>query len=310
MAANFEQWKLELVSKHFKVESENITKNELSPDDNIALCEISSGKNCVIEEDVINNMNTVQCILEVSDVLEPDDPKVEFEDLLSASEDEDDKLPRESEDTSEDVYCENYEIGGSVSSDDADENTELAETITLSENLDFSEDNVASDVTSEHFTNQDVRLRQQDQKVIEGIGESSSFKGGKSELNCVSFILIWGKEEFYKKLGGRRGEGKVLIQNLVKSVCKCLGSLKADLKFECQSTVGNQVRKDFVFHNGEQAKRFVEKVKATVQTPQNVALKPFLLSEEYFGLGLEPVLTEQHILLLAQRHAQPYVMNQ
>ena len=121
--------------------------------------------------------------------------------------------------------------------------------------------------------------------------------------NCASFILIWEKGKFSHKFGGKRDEGITILRNILQALSQCLCSLPGDvLKFECQSTIGNQVRKDFIFSTGEQAKSFVEKVKESVVTPENVTLKAYLLSEEYFGLKHEPVLTEADVLLLVKEN--------
>ena len=67
----------------------------------------------------------------------------------------------------------------------------------------------AGDESKECFINQDVRFSKE-KAEIKGNVENSFVKIGR---NCASFILIWEKKEFYKKLGGRRGEGKIRIRS-------------------------------------------------------------------------------------------------
>ena len=161
--------------------------------------------------------------LEYTDKDVDTDLEIMFEDLVSCSEAEIDNLLREYDDTSKDVNCETGEDG-------------QVEKITIYEKVDISQDSRTSDACSEQFVYQDIRLRQEKKMV-----NKKTEKEAKTGRNCASFILIWGKEEFYKTLRGRRGEGRIHIQNLVKSVCKCLGSLASDLKFDCLSSIGNQV---------------------------------------------------------------------
>jgi len=276
---NFEKWKLDLVSKHFKLADGDYMIDDEFVDSSGARArqnnsfEANSDDDGKVVSEIVKDVEYID-----KDV--DDNFEIIFED--SCPEAELGPLLREYEETSKDVNCESGE----------DEQEEI---ITMSDKVDLTQDSFTSDAFSEQFDYQDIRLRQ-DKKIVNE--KSENF--GKTGRNCASFILIWGKEEFYKTLGGSRGKGKILIQKLVNSVCKCLGSLASALKFECQSTVGNQVRKDFVFSHSEQAKEFVEKVKATVTIPNNVALKPFLMSEEYLGLGLEPELSEQDLLVLAK----------
>jgi len=138
------------------------------------------------------------------------------------------------------------------------------------------------------FKNLDVRLKKRENKSSTDIKYETEGGG-----NCVSVILIWDRAEFYKH-GGKRG-GRQRIKNMAASVCSCW---EGSFKFKYQSSIGNQIRNDFVFGNEAQALQFLEKV-SVAEVPENVNKRIIVSNEEDFGLGLEHVLSEEDILFLA-----------
>merc|ERR1712096_166617 len=128
-----------------------------------------------------------------------------------------------------------------------------------------------------------------------------------AERNCVSIIVIWEKFDFYRRLGGIRGEGGAGLKQILEDISNCVRSnptSESELKFASQSSLdGNQVRKDFVFKTGSEAEHFNLKVKDSVKLPATVSIKSFQLCESELGFQQEPFLTELDVLHLV-KHAR------
>jgi len=127
--------------------------------------------------------------------------------------------------------------------------------------------------------------------------------GPLAERNCVSFVVIWERVDFHRRLGGKRGEGGARLRKVLHNISKLVkiipSTSDSEVKLESQSTLdGNQARKDFVFRTQNQAKDFKRKVIESVKLPEKVSMKTFQFSEVEFGLELKPVLTEQDVLHL------------
>ena len=126
--------------------------------------------------------------------------------------------------------------------------------------------------------------------------QSSEHAGQGSERIVVSVILMVARKTFYGK-GGSKGGSKG--GEMWKEVWARLQdeAYASGAKYISHSTVSYQIRMDFVFQNESQGQSFNVKVKAIVsELPELVSKNTFVLREEQYGLGLEPVLWEKDIL--------------
>jgi len=332
MTAHFEKWKLDIVSKHFRVRVPERRKNGDKEDKEEKGCIEEQSENDDIErifeetlegstssshegladvfDEFTNDLLTVidieNKVTDVENELITSDVIVIIEEILTKivqRTDDGKSLANDNSETfGEAVLMSNYmnEIHG-VNDDGGTKKVDCQNNV-CNDNIEtnmpkgdvdkfqsYSRDGgIAEDeYTGDIFQNKDVRLGKYDKK--------SSIDETEAGENCVSVILIWDKTEFYKKLGGRRGDGKRHIKNLAASVCSCL---KGELKFKCQSSLGNQLRNDFVFCNEAHALQFLEKVSVAV-VPESVFKRIIVSKERDFGLGLEHVLSEEDVLTLA-----------
>ena len=328
MAAHFDNWKLEVVSKHFRVRAPERSKHEAKGD----RYEDNRSENDDLETIVGETLLASSCSAGLADIfdeyacdmLEDIEDKgtknvdneliyvhsavdVIIEEILTTVIQRFDSRKSfarfESEDFGEDVVLVSNDLN--VVNDEIDDRGlnvidrqnnvfDGLVKINLAEGEDVDElrSNSCDDEEAQagsFFQNKDVRLKEHERKISKG-SMAKSDTGG----SCVSVILVWDRNEFYKKLGGKRGAGKVRIRNLALTICSCL---RGELKYKCQSTIGNQLRNDFVFSNETQALQFFEKVNGA-KVPESVSKIIDVSKEEDFGLGLEHVLSEEDVLTL------------
>ena len=138
---------------------------------------------------------------------------------------------------------------------------------------------------------------------VDNSEDSRPASGQLTERNCFSIIIIWERLDFHKRLGGKRVDGGAGLKQILEEsnfIRSNPITSESELKFVSQSTLdGNQVRKDFVFKTGCEAKYFNLKVMVCETSCQSFHQ---IFSAE-LGFQQEPFLTELDVLHLV-KHAR------
>ena len=114
----------------------------------------------------------------------------------------------------------------------------------------------------------------------------------------VSVIMLSSNHTFYKIMGGKAKKGGIMWK---KALAGLKGAVRegGEVRWWGHSTLGNQLRADYVFSDEVQARVFYTKaLKLTCGLPTDVTKKVFLMTEAKYGVGLQPDLREEDILAM------------